>query len=217
MSNEDSFIQEVSDEVRKDQLYATFRKYGWIAGLVVVTLVGGAAWNEWRKSQARAEAQGIGDAILTALEAETPEGRVSALDAIAGNESTQKVLDLMVAAEAASVDDKATAKARLEAVVADQSLSNIYRDLATLKLVMVEGEDLAAPDRIERLQPLIIPGAPYRLSALEIVALAEVEQGNTDAALTILQDIIADSEASGGLRQRASQLIVALGGSIEAT
>ncbi len=35
MSNNDSFIDEVNEEVRRDKLYALFRKYGWI-GVVAV-------------------------------------------------------------------------------------------------------------------------------------------------------------------------------------
>ena len=33
MSNPDSFIDEVTEEVRRDRLFAVFRKYGWIGVL----------------------------------------------------------------------------------------------------------------------------------------------------------------------------------------
>ncbi|NNL35893.1 MAG: hypothetical protein HKP35_08755, partial [Silicimonas sp.] len=66
MSNQDSFIDEVTDEVRKDRLYALYRKYGWVAALAVILLVGGAAANEWRKASARTQAEAAGDALLTA-------------------------------------------------------------------------------------------------------------------------------------------------------
>mgnify|MGYP002067949300 CR=1 FL=1 len=38
MSNQDSFIDEVTEEVRRDKLYALYKKYGWIAALAVVVL-----------------------------------------------------------------------------------------------------------------------------------------------------------------------------------
>ena len=44
MSDTDSFIEEVSEEVRRDKLYATFKKYGWIAALFILVVVGGATW-----------------------------------------------------------------------------------------------------------------------------------------------------------------------------
>ena len=37
MSNPDSFIEEVTEEVRRDKLFALFRKYGWIAGCLLYT------------------------------------------------------------------------------------------------------------------------------------------------------------------------------------
>ncbi|MFD1808819.1 hypothetical protein ACFSHQ_13850 [Gemmobacter lanyuensis] len=40
MSNPESFIDEVTEEVRRDKLFATFRKYGWIGILAVLGIVG---------------------------------------------------------------------------------------------------------------------------------------------------------------------------------
>ena len=50
MSNPASFIDEVTEEVRRDRLFAAFRKYGWIGLLLVILVVGGAAYNEWSKA-----------------------------------------------------------------------------------------------------------------------------------------------------------------------
>lgn len=50
MSNTDSFVEEVTDELRNDQLFAAMRKYGWIAAVAVVAIVGGASWNEYSKA-----------------------------------------------------------------------------------------------------------------------------------------------------------------------
>ena len=61
-----------------------------------------------------------------------------------------------------------------------------------------------------------MPGKPLRLLAEEQLALLDVEAGNTDDAIARLQRIIEDSETTAGLRQRASQLIVALGGELDA-
>ena len=70
VAEQDSFINEVTEEVRRDWLYALMRRYGWIAILLVVILVGGAAFNEWRKAGARAEAEAAGDALIAALQAD---------------------------------------------------------------------------------------------------------------------------------------------------
>jgi len=56
MANTDSFIDEVNEEVRRDRLFAVFRKWAWLAILVVVVVVGGAAWFEYQRTQRTAAA-----------------------------------------------------------------------------------------------------------------------------------------------------------------
>jgi len=107
VANEDSFINEVTEEVRRDRLYALMRRYGWIAVLAVIVIVGGASWNEWRKAQSRAVAEAKGDALISALQAESPEARASALAEVEANDdpSGQAILGLLQAAAALEADD----------------------------------------------------------------------------------------------------------------
>lgn len=212
MANEDSFINEVAEEVRRERLYGYVRRYGWIAITAVVLLVGGAAFNEYRKAQAEAEAQARGDAILTALSLDDADARATALASLTAEGDTGAVLSLLAAAESSDGADRDAALARLEALASSSDLGPAYRDLAALKFVMLSGEDMPAAERIDRLAPLTPAGAPYRPLALEQTALAHVANGNTEGALEILEALRNDGEASQGLRRRASQLIVVLGG-----
>jgi len=211
VSETDSFIDEVTEEVRRDRLFALFRRYGWIAGLVVVAIVGGAAWNEWRKASERAAAEAFGDAVLAAIAA--PD-RAGALAGIAAEGDRAAIRDLLLASVASEADDRAAALAALEAVAADPDLPAVYRDLARLKWVILSGPDLPAADRDAALDSLAAPGAPYRALALEQQALAQVAAGRTERAIEILQALRQDAAASAGLQRRAAQLIVALGGDV---
>ena len=65
VSDTDSFINEVTEEVRRDQLYGYLRKYGWIAAVAVVAIVGTAAYVEYSKATAAAEAQDGGRRLNT--------------------------------------------------------------------------------------------------------------------------------------------------------
>ncbi|MDD9977748.1 MAG: hypothetical protein OXQ30_08470 [Boseongicola sp.] len=216
MANQDSFIDEVTEEVRRDRLYKTFRKYGWIAVVLVVLLVGGATFLEIRKSQANAAAQAAGDAVLAALEIEDASARQEALAALQNGENAERdaIVGLAAADAALQAGDRASALSTYEAIAGNSSLSASFRDLATLKLVLASGSDIAPADRISQLNAITLGAGPFRLLALEQVALAEVEQGNPDAALTHLREIIADATVTQDLRRRASQLIVALGGDL---
>ncbi len=215
MSEQDSFINEVSEEVRKDRLYRLFKRYGWIAALGIVVIVGGAAWNEWRKAQATAAAQGAGDAILAAFEGDA-EARAAALAAIepGDNEARNAILALMQAEAALATEDRAGSVALLESLAGDASAPRPYRDLATLKAVILGAGTTDPEDRIARLNALALGGGSFRLLASEQIALAEIEMGDREAALARLREINADAETSQDLRRRASQLIVALGGSL---
>lgn len=212
MSNPESFIDEVTEEVRRDRLFALFRKYGWIGVLLVLLTVGGAAFSEWQKASKRADAQAFGDAVLGALEAETPEARRTALAAVPATGDRAAILQMLLASDPA--EDKTAALAALEKVAADATLPVAYRDLAALRRVGLAGAALPVADRRTLLEPLAVPGRPFRTLALEQLAYLLVEEGKTADAITALQALTQDQEAPQGLRQRATQMIVALGGEI---
>lgn len=215
MSDRDSFIDEVSEEVRRDRLFGVIRRYGWIAISVVVVLVAAAAWIEWQRRAAEAEARAFGDAVLAALDNDASEARRAALAEIEAEGGRRAVLAMLAADTLETGEATGAALQRLDAVAANEAVPALYRDLAALKAAMI-AQDRAEPQAVlDRLEPLTIPGAPFRLLALEQQALARIGTQETDAALATLREILQDGAATQDLRQRARQLIVALGGSIE--
>jgi len=218
VSETDSFIEEVSEEVRRDKLFALMRKYAWIGIFAILLLVGGAAYNEWAKARDMAAAQKFGDRLLAALERDDSGARAAALAKVdAGGAGAQSLLAMLRAADAQAAGDKAAAAAVLAGVADDATQPKAYRDLATLKLVLLAGSDMAVDARRAKLATLAIAGAPFRLLAEEQLAMLDVEEGRNDAAISRLKDIISDVEVTAGLRNRASQLIVVLGGEIDAS
>jgi hypothetical protein len=214
VSNNESFIDEVTEEVRRDKLFALFRKYGWIGILLVVGIVGGAAWTEWQKSQARANAEKFGDAVLTALTTGTPEDRIAALKGVEGNAEQAGLLQLMLASDPEK--DRAGTLAALDVVAADTTLSNSYRDLAVLRRVILAGAEQPIADRRTALEGIAAPGRPYRTLALEQLAYLLIEDKKPTEAIDALRTLTQDQEASQGLRSRAEQVILALGGTAAA-
>lgn len=210
MSNPESFIEEVTEEVRRDRLFAIFRKYGWIGVALVLLIVGGAAYNEWSKAKTRAEAQAFGDAVLSALDNETSEARQTALAAVPVSGDRVAILNLLLASDPAQ--DRAGTLAALEKVATNDSLPQSYRDLAVLRRVIVAGDAVPAADRRASLDTIAAPGRPFRTLALEQLAYLSVETGDIEAALNTFRTLSTDQEAPAGLRQRAAQMIVALGG-----
>ncbi|SOB99598.1 hypothetical protein SAMN05877809_102472 [Rhodobacter sp. JA431] len=209
MHDSDSFIDEVTEEVRRDRLWTLFRKYGWIGVVAILALVGGSAYVEWQKATAKAEAESFGDAVLAAMQTENPGEALAGISAVGPQEALVK---LLTAAQAAEDGKPEAALADLRAVGADTSLPDSLRQLARLKAVLVAGDLMSADERAAELELLANPGAPFRLLAMEQQALAAVAAGDTDAALAKAREILAEDGVTSGLQQRATELIVALGG-----
>lgn len=210
MSNPESFIDEVSEELRRDRAVYYLRKYGWIALLVVALIVGGTAWNEWRKASAQASAEAFGEAVLGALENNDTDARIAALSEIEATGAQQGVLQLLRAGELLETD-RAAALDAFQAAAEDTSLPDAYRQLAALKRVMAGQGALPLSERQTVIAGLSQPGQPFRPLALEQSALLALEAGETERAIEILQDLLAQSDVSQALRQRVTQLLTGLG------
>ena len=214
LSNPDSFIAEVTEEVRRDQLYQTFRRYGWIAVALVLLVVGGAAWREYNKAQVIAAAEAKGDAILTALDAPDDAARAAAVADLAIEGPAAGVAALLTAAEQQKAGDTAGAALTLSQVAANPDVDPLYRDLATLKALMVQADTLDPAVLKQGFALLAVPGAPYRLLAQEQMAMVDLRQGDLPAALTTLAAIAADAQVTSGQRDRVNGLTQALGGEL---
>lgn len=216
MSNTDSFVEEVNEEVRRDRLYLLLRRYGWIAVLAILLIVGGAAYSEYRKAQARAEAEALGDAMLAAVAADESAVRAEALQQITPETpAAAAVVRMMAASELADAGETAAAVDALNAIAVDGDVPEVYRQLAQFKAITLQGKDAPIEERRQALEAMAQPGHAFRLLASEQLALIDIEAGDTDAAIARYQSILSDAEVSADLQQRALQVIVALGGEPE--
>lgn len=216
MSEHDSFIDEVTEEVRRDKLFAMFRRYGWIGIVAILAIVGTSGFVEWQKARATARAEALGDQIIAALTTEDAAKRAAALAAVpADSGGQQAILALLRAAEAQAQNDPAAAIKALSGMAADDKLPKIYRDIASLKWVTLDpAMDAAARDKM--LADLATPGNPLRPLAMEQQALALVAAGKPDDAQKLYAALLQEPALTAGLRRRARDVIVALGGDPDA-
>ena len=209
MSDTDSFIDEVSEEVRRDRLFGYFQRYGWIAGLLIFGLVGITAYNEWNRSEVEKVEQARGDALLTALNLENDAEISVAINAIAVQDSNNIVANFLAAGF-----DEVKAAELLNGVISNINQPKFIQDLARLKLAITP-DAVSQDEAVLILMDLSAPGGFYRNVATEILVALELERGNLEVALAILQSHVQDAEASQAQVQRMGELIVALGSSPE--
>jgi len=209
MSDTDGFIAEVTEDVRRDRLFSLFRRFGWIPALVILVLVSGTAYTEWSKSKTAELAQVRGDALLNALDITDELSRNVALNEIA-TQDVNHIIEKFIAAGA----DMESSINFLQEIVANNDQPSFIRDLARLKLTLIPGA-LTNEDILKALNDLSVPGGIYRNAAIEILVAYELEQGNVDTALDLLQAHIMDTEASSMQVRRMSELVVALGSAPE--
>ncbi len=204
MSDTDSFIDEVTEEVRRDRLFGFFRRYGWIPAVVILILVGATAYNEWNKSVAEKVAQVRGDALLSALDLEdVVESNVAITEIITTDSGN------VVASFLAVGSDQSQAVDLLSGIAANTDQPDYIRDLARLKLAATPNA-VSLDEAILILSDLSAPGGLYRNVATEMLVAVELERGNLDVALALLKSHIQDAEASQAQIQRMGELITAL-------
>lgn len=208
MSNNESFIDEVNEEVRRDQLFTHIRKYGWIAALTIVGLVGATGWTEYKASQDRAAEQAAGDAIFDALDQNEWADRQAAFAQLPASVMSL----LMTGAAAQEAGDTAAAADAFTALANLEGARQIYRDLGAFKALLANSANLTPADRIAGFEALATPGANFALLAKEQIAVAQLEAGDAETALATLREISGDATVTQGLRNRVEALIVALGG-----
>jgi hypothetical protein len=213
VSNPESFIDEVTEEVRRDRLFAIFRKYGWIGVVLVLGVVGGTAYNEWSKAKETARAQAFGDAVLEALDTGGTDERRAALSGIDSDGAQKAVLNLLLASDPA--ENRGETLAALAALATDGSQPQSYRDLAVLRRVIIVGAEETVADRRAALDPIAAAGLAFRPLALEQLAYLLIEEGKTEEAIAALRALTSEQDAPAGLRRRAEQVIIALGGTVD--
>ena len=215
MSDTDSFIEEVTEEVRKDKLFGYFKKYGWIAGAVVVLAVGGAAYSEWSKTKTEAAAQARGDAMDAALSLGTASEQIKALEQLTADSGNTRALIAIQKASILTEDgQKEAALEALNVVVNAADAPQVYRDMANLKSLILRGKDMDETIRMRLLEALATPGNTFRTIAMEQIAVTLLDADDRDGAVNQLTQVLNEPDLTSAMRQRVTQLLVSLGGDV---
>ena len=212
MANQnDSFIDEVTDDLRRDRLFSAMRRYGWIVLLLILGIIGGTIWWEISRSQNESRSQMFGDAVLAAEKDADPATALAAVDTDGAIGRTALVGMLT---GGALVDKGERMKAAEEQLALAKTIGTsdpVLHDLALLKAVIAAGSGMDPATRDATLTELSQPGRPFELLALEQKAVALIDADRNDDAVTLIRQIQQKDGLSEGLRGRLAELMITLG------
>jgi hypothetical protein len=203
-------FDEVDEDVRRDQLKKLWDQYSIyiVAGaLLIIAAVGGWRGYQYLEAKKAAEAGIAFDKAVELSEANKhSEAEAAFADLAAKAPSGYRMLArLRAAAEAANRDPQAAAK-MYDDIAADRSVGAPERDLAKVRAAQLLLETASYPSMLSRLEPATVPGATFRHTARELLALSAWRTGDTAAARQWLDLIGNDGETPPSLRSRAEAL-----------
>jgi hypothetical protein len=203
-------FDEVDEDVRRDQLKKLWDQYSIyiVAGaLLIIASVGGWRGYEYLEAKKAAEAGAAFDkAVELSEQNKHTEAEAAFADLAAKAPSGYRVLArLRVAAEVASRDPQAAAK-MFDDIAADRSVGTPEQDLARVRAAQLLLETSTYPNLLQRLEAAAAPGATFRHTARELLALSAWRANDMTAARQWLDQIANDGETPASLRSRAEAL-----------
>jgi hypothetical protein len=216
----DEFIREVDEAVRQDRWLQLWKQYAtYIVGGAIAIVVGtgaGVAWRNYQASQRFEDARRYA-AADELLRQDRPAEAAAAFLALAEDAGGgYDVVARLRAAEAQiEAGEKDAAAASLDQLSASEDAPPVYRQLGDLLALQQEFEALDGSALSGRLAELTEANAPWRHSALELQALAQLRAGDTEAARRTLETLLADPLTPANLSRRAAELMASLGGPLE--
>ena len=215
-ASDDVLMREVDEAVRKDQVEDFGRQYGRpLIALLVVGLLGFGGYLFWQ-SQNEAAMESSSETIVAALD-QVEAGNLDtagetvtplATDGKGAVKASALMLQAGTAAQAGNADEAAEL---FQQVAADSDVPDAYRGLAKIRAVATKFDDMPSAQVVQELGDMAKPGEPYFGSAGELVAVAYLDQGETEKAGELFAQIAKDDSVPETLRGRARQMAGMLG------
>ncbi|SOB87323.1 hypothetical protein SAMN06297144_2453 [Sphingomonas guangdongensis] len=214
--NNEAFLREVDEELRRDQAITLWRRWGKVALVaIVVALAALGGWLWWQSHRA-AQAGEQGERFNQALDALGRNEAAKAAPILAELEKNgtpgYAALGAFTQADLLlQKDDLKGAAAKFSAVAGNDDVAQPLRDLALIRQTAAEYDTLQPQVVIDRLRPLAVKGNPFFGSAGEMTAVAHLRAGRRDLAGRLFGQIAQDDGVPQSIRQRAVQMAGVLG------
>lgn len=203
-------FDEVSEDVRREQLKKLWDRYSiLIIGAAFLIIAAVAGWRGYQYLEAK-KAAAAGAAFDKAIEL-SEQGKHTEAEAAFNNLAAtapsgyRMLARLRAAADIASRDPQAAVKV-YDQIATDRSADALEQSLAKIRAASLLVDTAPYADMLKRLEPETAPGAAFRHTARELLALSAWHANDTTAARKWLDMIANDAETPPGLRSRTEAM-----------
>lgn len=215
-ANNESFYREVDEELRKEQLTSTWKRYGVLIVLGIVLFlaaIGGYLYWQNRQEQQAGEHAELLTAAFDDIQAKRIKEASEKLDRLVtnGGDGYRAAALLTKADLAIEQGNEAGALGTFKTVAEDGELAEPYREVALIRQTALEYDRLQPGVVIDRLGKMAAPGNPWFGSAGEMVAIAHLRQQRPQQAAGIFAAMAKEEGLPESIRSRALQMAGALG------
>ncbi|WP_022723700.1 tetratricopeptide repeat protein [Rhodopseudomonas sp. B29] len=203
-------FDEVDEEVRREQLKRLWDKYSiFLIALLVLIIAGVGGWKAYEYYQAK-QAGEAGAAFNAAADLaeqnKRPEAAAAFEKLAATAPSGYRTLARLRAAAETSFDKPTDAVKQYDAIAADSSVPQPFRDLASVRAARLVMDSASYTDMAKRLETASGPNGVYRHTAREMLALSAWRSNDVAQTRKWLDQITNDAETPSSLRGRADVL-----------
>jgi len=211
-NSDDSFIREVNEELRSEQIQNVWKRFRpLIIGVAVLIVLGvaGAALFEWWQAR---ESSASGDRFISAVKDASdnkPDQAMKELEALGkdGFGSYPVLARMRLATLKADKGDAKGAIADFNALGQDAAVPAPVRNAAKLRAAWLMVDNNSYEDLASAVEELAAASSPLRNSAREVLGLSAYKAGNYAKARDWLQLVLDDKESSSGAKTRARTVL----------
>jgi hypothetical protein len=166
MVESESFIKEVSEEVKRDNLFKIINKFKWPLFALIILLIGAVGGYEYFKFSKKARAQKNGEFLVSTIENLKKNGQPVT------EEIDNKFLSVFIKLNEAKyfeeIGDIKSATAAYEYIISKHGENKFFNHYSKFQLYLMNpAESLSDKKKIDVLDELSVPDGPLKLLALE--------------------------------------------------
>ena len=191
MVESESFIKEVSEEVKRDKLFKALNKFKWPLFAFIILLVGAVGGYEYYKFNKKTMAQKNGEFLVSAIENLKNSGET------VSSEIDNKFIAILIKLnEAKYFEEKGNiekAKTAYNHIISKHGENRFFSDYSKFQLYLIDpAKSIEDTGKLEVLDQLAAPDRPFKLLALEQKLYLYVKANDLENVKLLLRLISSD-------------------------